>query len=125
MSDEDTTKRGTPLMDGDKPFTMTGPDGVMREVTIAPQEALRFVGEVGDVFMADVLNLSDYMITDESMIYDFGPWDDQQTMEDFERVVIEKAGAVFGVDITPVIEEKLPTIFQYIRAKLPDFPATP
>ena len=87
----------------------------IRQVEIASTNALRFVEQVADVFMKHVMRLDDYLITDETMIYDFGPWHDDQEMEDFERQIITRTRDIFGVDITPVIEKKLPEILLFLQ----------
>lgn len=90
-------------------------EGAIKEVEIASQEALRFVRDVAEVFLYEVLGHPEALITDQSLIYDFGPFESQVSMEEFEKEVILKTKAIFGVDITPVIEEYLPVIFHYIR----------
>lgn len=87
----------------------------IREVEIASTQALRFVEQIADTFMKHVMKIDDYLITDESMIYDFGPWHDDQEMEEFEREIISRTKAIFNVDISPVIEKKLPEILLYLQ----------
>jgi hypothetical protein len=108
-------KKRKPVKKKAAPIKLTNERFRGMTIDLASQEKLSFVPEMEEHFLSEVLKHPEALITDESRISDFGPWDENG--DDFRKLIIKRAKKVYGVDLSSIYDEPLPAIFQYIQSR--------